>query len=170
VKILRSIGVVLLAVVALIAVIAFVARFGDGPLGPLPGGPLEAGESVDTAHFDWSSVEQVEEIEFQLLDPPRSRVTWIIYHDGAAYIPCGMPNFTLWKQWPHEALGDGRAVVRIEGKLHNVELVKIDDPEIHAAVAELLTLKYDAPEAMGPDTLWLFRLDPRSGPRGGPRT
>jgi hypothetical protein len=30
----------------------------------------------------------------------RSRITWIVVHEGQPYIPCGTPGFSLWKQWP----------------------------------------------------------------------
>jgi hypothetical protein len=44
------IGVALLAVVALV----FGARFGDGPIAIIPGGPLESGEAVTGAEPDWT--------------------------------------------------------------------------------------------------------------------
>ena len=65
------IGVALLAVVALV----FGARFGDGPIAIIPGGPLESGEAVTGAEPDWTFARDIMEMEFQLVEPPRSRTT-----------------------------------------------------------------------------------------------
>ena len=45
-----AIGVTLLAVVALV----IGARFGDGPIAIIPGGPLQSGERVTGAEPDWT--------------------------------------------------------------------------------------------------------------------
>ena len=66
-----AIGVVVLSLVALV----IGARFGDGPLAIIPGGPLEAGELVTGAEPDWTFARDIAEMEFQLVEPPRSRVT-----------------------------------------------------------------------------------------------
>jgi len=149
---------------ALLALLAFVgvARFGDGPSGFFPGGAFQSGEEASAAAFDWASLADVDTIEFQLLDPVRSRTVWTVVYDGVAHIPCGAPSFTLWKQWPHEAVEDGRAIVRTGGRRYAVQLVKVEDPETFAAVGRIVSQKYDAPETTDPDLLWIFRIDPRS--------
>lgn len=163
-SILRGAGYVVLAVVICGAAVAAFARFQDGPLGAIAGGPLTSGEWVETQGLDWSFAADIETIEFQLLSPPRSRTVWVVYHDGSLFIPCGLPNFTLWKQWPHEALADGRAVIRTGGKRYAVNLVKTENPEDLAAVLELVGRKYGS---TGPDDqdlsnlVWAFRLLPR---------
>ena len=65
------------------------ARFHDGPLGMIAGGPLVRGELVTGPEPDWSFVHDVPTVEFQLLSPARSRTTWILEVDGKVYIPCG---------------------------------------------------------------------------------
>ena len=116
-------------------------------------------ESVE----DWSFARNVVTVELQLLEPERSRTVWVLVHDRAAYIPCGVPNFRLWKQWPHEAVVQGAALVRLDDQIYPVELVKDQDPERFAALVEQLDDKYSPGSAgsMTPDRLWLFRLDPR---------
>jgi hypothetical protein len=152
-------GIVLLSLVAGVLFVAIGARFSDGPVGPFPGGPLEFGETVG-GEPDWRIAEQREEVQLQLLTPPRSRTTWILYHAGAAYIPCGMPNFTLWKQWPHQALEDPRAVVRIRMQKFPVTLSRVEDPETFDALKAVLEEKYGDYD-LGPERLWFFRLDSR---------
>ncbi len=158
--VLRWIAIGLAVVLAGVAALAVAARFSDGPMGPMAGGALEAGERADFTAVDWAFAREVGEIELQLVEPPRSRTTWIAYHDGAVYIPCGLPSLRLWKQWPHEALEDGRAVLRIEGRLYDARLVKVEDPAVFAAVSQRLQEKYEAPD-LDPESLWIFRVDPR---------
>ncbi len=139
-------------------------RFSDGPVGFFSGGPLVRGERITTAVPDWSFATDVQNIEFQLLEPPRSRTVWIVVEDGKAYIPCGIPNFRLWKQWPHEALEDGRALLRIDGKLYPRQLVKVEDMSLIASLGEKVGHKYGLSPGDGepdPDAVWFFRLDPR---------
>lgn len=147
---------------------ALFARTIDGPLGPFPGGPFLSGKPIGTAVTSWSFATDVPTIELQLLDPPRSRVTWILVSNGKAYIPCALPEFRLWKQWPHEALADGRALVRAQGKLYEVHLTRIEEPGLFATLSREIERKYSI-EDMAPETLWLFRLDPpRPAPESSP--
>ncbi len=148
-----GIGVVVIALVF----VGIAARYGDGPVGFFPGGALVEGRLIEEPVPDWSFVDAVLEIELQLLNPPRSRTTWILYHDGAAYIPCGLPNFRLWKQWPHEAVADGRGIVRISGERYRVHLTRVEDSELRETVLEKLGSKYpDSRRYSGP--VWLFAL------------
>ncbi|HIM02990.1 MAG TPA: hypothetical protein EYG46_18590 [Myxococcales bacterium] len=163
-SILRGAGYVLLALVVVGIAVSTFARFQDGPVGAVAGGALTSGDWVETAGLDWSFAANVDTIEFQLLAPPRSRTVWIVYHDNSLFIPCALPNFTLWKQWPHEALADGRAIIRIDGKRYAVNLVKTEDPGHLGAVLDLVGKKYGS---TGPDDqdlsnlVWAFRLVPR---------
>lgn len=162
--ILRGLGWVVGAVVLCAILVTVYARFQDGPVGAIAGGPLAKGDWVATEGLDWAFTTDIDTIEFQLLEPPRSRTVWVIYHDGSAYIPCGLPHFTLWKQWPHEAVADGRAVIRSGGKRYAVNLVKSEDSAERAAVLDLVEKKYGS---AGPedrdltDLVWVFRLEAR---------
>lgn len=162
-KILGIIGAIVGALGFVLLLAIGIARFQDGPMGFFPGGPLEAGE-LGTVPDDWAFVDEIETIEMQLEEPPRSRTTWVIHHDGSAYIPCGIPHFRLWKQWPHQALENDRAIVRIDGTLYPVRLTKLDQataPADFEAVATGVSEKYGTPKIEDPDQLWIFRLDPR---------
>ena len=121
----------LVTALVLLGVIAFFApRFvHDGPLGPIPGGPLRAGSRVDEPIGDWSFARDVNEIELQLESQGRSRTTWILVRDGAAYVPCSL-GFPPGKSWYRDAQTDGRAILRIEGKRYPVTLTRDDDPSL----------------------------------------
>jgi hypothetical protein len=111
-QILRWLGKFVLGVIAVFVVLAVLvlvgARFHDGPLGIIAGGPFKSGELVGTPpEPDWTFVHDMPTVEFQLQSPARSRTTWILEVDGKIYIPCGYMNSTvgrLWKHWPIEAL------------------------------------------------------------------
>lgn len=156
-------GLVYLLFFVVIAAVSFavVARFSEGGIGPFPGRPLASGPLVDEAVSDWSFAADVGEVTLQLLVPPRSRTTWIVVRDGKAYIPCATPSFRLWKQWPHQAMADGRALVRIDGKRYRVDLTRLDDPPLEEALKADLNEKYDVPEQY-PAEIWLFALGARS--------
>ncbi len=159
-----------LAITAAVAAALIGARFADGPLEIIAGGPFTTGELQTTAPADWSFVQDVETIEFQSLEPPRSRTVWVLTHEGRLFIPCGYMDSTwgrIWKQWPIEAERDGRIITRIDGKLYNQNLVRIQEgPELPPLVAEL-SRKYMGGqpipvEAVTSGMLWLFELTPRA--------
>jgi hypothetical protein len=169
---LRIFGVALVGLLLVIAGLAIAARFHDGPIAIFAGGPFESGELFTGPEPDWSVVHGVHEVEFQLLDPPRSRTTWILDHAGKAYIPSGyMTSWwgRLWKRWPHEAARDPRVLLRVDGRLYERRLVRIETgPEIAPLLAEL-SRKYaggrDIPmEAVTSGYLWLFELAPPDHP------
>jgi len=168
-KLVRWFSIGVGAIAASLVLVAIFARFADGPLGPFPGGALRDGPLVTGAVRDWSFVDGVAEVELQLLEPPRSRTTWILHHDGSAYIPCGFPNLRLWKKWPHQARRDGRAVVRIGGQRYRVDLQKIEAPALERALKEDLKRKYEV-ASEHPEVVWFFRLDPAPSADAGGRS
>ena len=161
----RAFGGVLLLLVAL----GIGARFADGPIAILPGGPLESGEIVTGAEPDWTFARDTMEMEFQLVEPPLSRTIWLQVHDKKLYVISAYMNSPIgkiWKKWPAQALKDGRAVIRIDGKRYERQLVRIqnDRPVIEAIAAEV-NRKYGQPlSADMADTgdVWFFGLEPRA--------
>ncbi len=167
--VLRVVGSLLVLLLVLLGALLVGARFADGPIAIIAGGPFKSGELVSAPEPDWSFVRDVREVEFQLLDPPRSRTTWILHHEGKAYIPSGyMTSWwgRLWKQWPLEAEKDPRILLRIGDAIYERQLVRIQDgPSVAPLLAEL-SRKYaggsDIPvEAVTSGSLWLFELAPR---------
>jgi hypothetical protein len=165
----RIVGVLLALLIVSIAVLVVAARFSDGPLAIVAGGPFKSGTVVDGPEPDWSFVHDVREVEFQLLEPPRSRTTWILDHEGKAYIPSGYMTTwwgKLWKQWPHEAEKDPRILLRIDGKLYERTLVRVQDGPVVAPLLAELSRKYAGGREIPMDAvtsgyLWLFELAPR---------
>lgn len=153
--------VVLVALVAL--AVAMGARVHDGPLGPFPGGALVAGALVEAPVSDWSFAADVEEIEVQLEAQSTSRTTWVLVHEGKAFIPAST-KFPPRKTWHEVALRDGRATLRIDGKRYPVTLAKVEDAALLDAVRAVAERKY-APPPGGREGVWLFAVTSR--PSGG---
>ncbi len=81
-NVLVVIGVLVLIPVFALGAMAVSARTSDGPSVVFSGGPLVAGELVTGPEPDWSFARDIRTIELQLLDPPRSRILWIVEHEG----------------------------------------------------------------------------------------
>jgi len=139
------------------------ARYSDGPLGPIPGGALVSGVVVSGPVGDWSFATDVPEIALQLASQSQSRTTWILVSDGKAYIPAST-EYPPGKTWHKKALEDGRATLRIDGKLYPVTLAKVDDPAVATSVREVASRKYPS---RPPGDAWLFQVTSRSGGAGG---
>lgn len=145
------------------------ARFHDGPLALFSGGSFSSGERYQGPEPDWSFLKDHETVEFQLLVPARSRTTWIVEHDNRIFIPSGYMNSTvgrLWKQWPRQAEADGRAILRVDGRLYERQLVRIRSGDILTPVLAELGRKYAGGQpvplsAVTSDDLWIFELLPR---------
>ena len=171
-RFLKWLGVALAVLVLALVLLVVVARFGDGPTAILPGGPLETGELHTGPEPDWSFARDIAEMEFQLVEPPVSRTIWLQVVDGKLYIVSGYMNSTvgkLWKQWPHHAEKDPRAVIRIDGKRYERKIVRLDPehPALEGIVGEVAR-KYAAPmdpkrarEAAAAGDAWFYAVEPR---------
>jgi hypothetical protein len=166
-RILKWVAGALGAVLLLFIISVLVARSGDGPSGLLPGGPLVAGELV-TEEPDWTFAKDEMEMEIQLLEPPQSRTVWLQVYDKKLYLVSGYMNSTvgkLWKKWPAQAVEDGRAVIRIQGKRYERRLVRImDDMPVLTGIASETERKYGAglkPEMAASGDAWFFAVEPR---------
>ena len=103
VKLRNTIGLTLGVAVGLIALLLALMRFSDGPLEVFSGGPFTTGE-LTTAPDDWSFLADRGTVEFQTLQPARSRTVWLAVHDQRLFLVSGYMNTSyggIWKQWPH---------------------------------------------------------------------
>ena len=166
------VGLIVLVIVSIFVV----ARFSDGPIGNGPplemvtAGPFKTGDlQAGLDEPDWSFLKDYPIVQFQLLDPPRSRTTFIMETDGRIFIPSGYMNSTMgkiWKHWPMEAEKDGRAILRVDGKLYARTMVRIQEGEILDDVLAELSRKYAggfpiSQENIDSGDLWIFELEPR---------
>ncbi len=165
-KLAVAIGVLVLIPLVALGTLALSARTSDGPSAVFGGGRLIAGEMVTGPEPDWSFAHDIGTIELQLLDPPRSRLIWIIEHEGKVYVVSGYMSSAigrLWKRWPAQAERDGRAVVRIAGKRYQRTLVRIKTGAVVGGVTAELSRKYGSeitPADIAAETTWLFELAP----------
>ena len=167
----RFLGGVVIAVLFGFGGLLIGARFSDGPLAIIAGGAFTTGQQVSEPVPDWSFVHDTEEVEFQSLEPARSRTTWIVEHEGKAYIPSGYMTTwwgKIWKKWPIEAERDGRILLRVDGKIYERQLVRVESGPLIAPITAELSRKYAGGEngipadAVTSGYLWLFELAPRS--------
>ena len=166
---LRFVGTLVVLLVVGVVVLLIGARFADGPVAIIAGGPFTSGELVSGAEPDWSFVSDIQEVEFQLVDPARSRTTWILEHDGKAYIPSGYMTTwwgKIWKRWPLEVEEDDRAILRIDDRLYERSLRRVQAGPMLRPLLSQLGEKYlggNPPpvEAVSSGYLWLFELAPR---------
>jgi hypothetical protein len=138
-KILRFISISVSLVLLLIGLFLFSMRFSDGPLEVFSGGPFTSGE-LSSAPDDWSFLIDRDTIEFQTMDPGRSRTVWLGVHDRRLFLVSGYMNTSyggIWKQWPHYLEDDDRVILRIDGKLYEQRLQRImEGPEVVPVLSE----------------------------------
>ncbi|HJO10555.1 MAG: hypothetical protein QGG67_19550 [Gammaproteobacteria bacterium] len=171
-KLLKRIIVIVLCLllipVTAIATAAVKQRFADGPNRVFSGGPLESGELHSGPDPDWSFVNSIPTIEMQLLDPPQSRRIWITEYDSKIYVWSGYMSTAvgrLWKRWPVEAERDGRAVLRINGKRYERQLVRIEAGAILDGISSAIGAKYPSQTtkaAVEAGEAWVFEAAPRN--------
>lgn len=157
---LKRISYIVLAIALTIAVVFMGARFGDGPTGPLLGGPLNNGVLIDTPVNDWSFV-QKPEVELQLASDSTSRHTWLFPVGNRAYIPAGT-TFPPNKQWHIRAAQSGDAIVRIYGQRYPISLLRVDDNTVEFQDVVSHMQERGAIPPGGTDAMWLFAVESRS--------
>ena len=178
-----AIGLAVIIVVATVGIL-ITQRISDGPIEFLQGGPFTTGERVEEPVTDWS-FGVGRSSEFELVGFGTSRIAGYIMHDGIAYMTCdlgfmwnrfeGRQRLILnliyiFKNWHRDAVDDGRALLRIDGKIYKANFVKVEDPDLNAILRtklEDLAREYFAPAVLGsppteePNDIWFFRMDPR---------
>ena len=173
------------AVVVAMAGLLITQRVSDGPIEFLQGGPFRSGERIEEPVTDWS-FGVGKPTAFELVGFGTSRTAGYIMHDGVAYMTCDLGFMWnrleeggqkrilhliyLFKHWHEDAMEDGRALLRIDGKIYKANFVKVNDPALNAVLRtkiEALGREYFAPAELGPppaeppNDIWFFRMDPR---------
>lgn len=169
---LKILGGIVGAAVVFVVLFLVYARFHDGPIAIIAGGPFTSGDAYSGPEPDWSPMRTRQEVEFQLVDPARSRITWIAEHEGKPYIVSGYMNTTfgkLWKQWPHEVAKNDQILLRVDDAIYERRLVRIMEGPMVAPVLKQLAEKYldgasfgDANEAVANGDVWMYEVAPRT--------
>lgn len=154
------------AIFIVVGVLLFLVRSHDGPMEILSGGPLKTGELVSGV-TDWEFIDQFKTIELQTMQPPRSRTMWLVVHDNRMFVLSSYMNThfgKLWKQWPRRVAEDNRALVRADGKLYELQLVRHLKGEFIQPVLDRFNEKYHrqySPQELEKGNAWLFELTAR---------
>ena len=182
--VLKYLGVGLLAIIiSLMLAVVVVQRVSDGPIEFLQGGPFKTGEVVEERVDDWSFGE-LANTQFELVGYGTSRRAGYIMLDGVAYMTCdlgfiwnrleGTPKMILhliyvFKTWHMDAVEDGRARIRLDGKIYETQFTKVEDPELQEKlklrIEEMASEMFDdlGPAPVdGPRDIWFFRIDSRA--------
>lgn len=160
-------GIFALLAILLVAFLIY-ARFHDGPLEIIAGGPFRSGEPSPTPD-SWEFLADRDTLEFQTLDPVRSRTVWLAVHDERLFLVSGYMNTgygSIWKQWPHYIEDDNRIIVRVDDRLYQQRLQRITSgPDIVPVLQEFYR-KYGGGEVTNADSVtngdnWMFEVLPR---------
>jgi hypothetical protein len=143
----------------------FATRYSDGPLEIIAGGPFTSGE-LSPAPDDWSFLTDRDTIEFQTLDPARSRTVWLAVHDSRLFVVSGYMTTgygAIWKQWPHYLQQDDRIILRIDGRLHEQRLQRITSGSDIEPVLSEFSRKYGDDLGMGATEVteghtWMYQV------------
>lgn len=157
----------ILGVMVLAVVLFFLGmRFHDGPIEVISGGPFKSGEPAETPD-DWRAIADYPTIEFQTMDPVTSRTVWLAVHDGDLYLVSGYMTTDLgklWKQWPHYVERDDRIVLRVDGKLYEQKLERIQEGDVIDPVMAEFGRKYGVEggaASVRAGRTWLYKVVPR---------
>ena len=135
----KTIGLTLGIAVGMIGLFLAMMRFSDGPLEIFSGGSFTTGE-LTTAPDDWSFLSDRGTVEFQTLQPARSRTVWLAVYNQSLFLVSGYMNTSyggIWKQWPHYLDHDDRIILRIDGKLYEQRLKRVmEGPEVVPVLSE----------------------------------
>lgn len=153
-------GWILLGLAVAGAALAYAARWGDGPLGPLPGGPFR-GEARACTGVEWERFAGTRELELEVhAASPRTLTTWSLVHEGRLHVPADF--LTPWKRWPAQVLADPRVRLRLGGEVFRCRAERVSDPETIEALRRAIAEKYDLdPEGRAARVeVWWFRVVP----------
>jgi hypothetical protein len=144
------------SLVAIVLLLFLVRKFSDGPLGPIPGGPMSGDTAEDlTIQFD----HPIGLIELQVNpESPRSITVGALPYRTELYVPA---IFAERKSWPAEVSGDPHVVVRWKGKLYPRIAVRVRDSELLAELRQTIAAAdtNSGSKLLMAPTTWYFRLD-----------
>ena len=119
------------------------------------------GEDVSSRVEDWQFTDQIDEVFIQTRSwygMPHSTTIWCAHVADELYIGSYGEDK---KRWEINVLRDNRARVRINGKIYDVTVTKLDDATQHHVVVMAYQRKYDMAQVFGEEIpRWSFyRVD-----------
>ncbi len=136
-----------------------------GPIGPFAGGAL-SGEVEATGPTDWGFAEGIETAQLETRpSDPHSINCWFASVGPALYVPTSMilgPKDPTERGWVSHVTQDARVRIRIDGRIHERQAVRVDDGAEYEAARAALEAKYALTERDPERTIWIYRLDPRA--------
>ncbi len=153
-KVLNITAAVVAVLILAIGATFVAARYHDGPIAIFPGGPLRSGPIHPYFVVAWSFARNAETIEMQLADDDTSRTTWLIEHEGHAFIPASL-SFPPGKNW-HQRADGSTAWLRIEGRRFEVRLERFEETAVIAELRKKIERKYGV--VPGDGGAWWFEI------------
>ena len=160
---------ILIGAIAVSIALFFVSmRFHDGPMEIIAGGPFQSGELVQGPEPDWSFIKDRATVEFQILDPPTSRVIWLAVHENKLYVTSSYMKTgfgKMWKKWPRHVERDNRALLRVDGKIYERQLIRLTADDWQDGIKSEYIRKYNQrydKESIASGAIWFYELAPRS--------
>ena len=156
----------IITVVISVSAVLFLVRSHDGPMEILSGGPFQTGELV-AVPSDWSFLADHTTIEMQTMRPTRSRTMWLVVHDNRLFVVSSYMNTAvgkIWKQWPTQLEENNLALIRVDGKLYELQLVRYTEGNFIENVITQFNEKYNTSypsDTVETGSTWLFELTGR---------
>ena len=122
------------------------------------------GESVETHLDDWRFTKDIEEIFIETrpwYGLRHSTTIWCVELDGKLYVGSYGDQK---KAWEKNIARNPEARLRIAGKIYQVKLTPVTDPDLTDALHAAYAQKYDMVEVFGDDIpqWWYYRVAQRS--------
>lgn len=135
-----------------------VCPMGCGPTLLLPGGELSG--SVAPAPTDWGFIDEISTIQLETLPAdPYSINVWAVGIGDRLYVHAGANR----ARWVEHLTEDPNARVRVDGTIHPVVAVRVEDPAEFAAFADAYQKKYGMrPRNENVAEVYLYRLEART--------
>ena len=113
----RRLAVLVGELVDALASSAFLLARADGPVWVFAGGPLRSGELVALQAIDWTTLDELHELQLEIVGAESSRTLWFNVYEGIPYVACDLDCIGgRLTRWPQQIERDDRVVVRIDGK------------------------------------------------------
>ena len=134
-----------------------------GPVGPIRGvrlrGPVEPAPAV------WSAIDSVRTVQLETRpDDPQSVNVWLGVVGGEPFIATSLIRGTdvpAERGWVKNVLADPRVRLRVDGRVHELKAIRVDDAAQAERVREAMMKKYDVDPDAHASAAWVFRLEPR---------